>query len=253
MVAIKKNRKNSPNTVGSRLSSNQVKKTEAKSSVADKEKKTVKTDFDKAKADKIDSAKDIKTVKIDKGKQEKAFNKTEKKSDKLTEKNKAEDKLSELQDLLAEKEKELKESHDRLLRASAEFDNYKKRSKREMNDFRKFAYESIIKELLSVVDNLERALETPETKESDKSIIEGVDMTLKEMLKIFDKFSVKPIKSIGEPFNPAFHQAVMQEKSDEHPADTVIKEMQKGYMIHDRLLRPAMVVVSQGKITEENN
>ena len=72
-------------------------------------------------------------------------------------------------------------------------------------------------------------------------------MTLKEMLKVFDKFHVKSIGSIGEPFDPCFHQAVMQEDSDSHPENTVIKELQRGYMMHDRLIRPAMVIVSSAK------
>lgn len=136
-------------------------------------------------------------------------------------------------------------SHDRLLRATAEFDNYKKRSERELGDFRKFANESLIKELLPVMDNLERAIESSAGEAAAASIVEGVDMTLKEIYKVLEKFNLKSLESEGKPFDPNFHQAVMQEETDEMPDNTVLKVMQKGYILHDRLIRPAMVVVAK--------
>ena len=146
-------------------------------------------------------------------------------------------------------EQEAKGNYDRFLRISAEFENYKKRSEREINEFRKYANESLIKEILSVADNLERALDSSRNnKQADTGLVEGVDMTLKEILNIFEKFSVKPVESLGKPFDPTFHQAVMQEQTDGHPENTVINEIQKGYMMHDRLIRPAMVVVSTSKV-----
>ncbi len=157
---------------------------------------------------------------------------------------------SELEKLKKEKE----DYYDRLLRASAELDNYKKRANREMSDLRKYANESLTRELLSVVDNLERAITmSTEGPTSAESILEGVEMTLKEILKILEKFHVKPIESLGETFDPRFHQAVGQEESQESPASTITKELQKGYMIHDRLLRPAMVIVSKGKPGNEDS
>ncbi|MDM8526396.1 nucleotide exchange factor GrpE [Desulfococcaceae bacterium HSG8] len=152
-------------------------------------------------------------------------------------------------------EQESRESHDRLLRVSAEFENYKKRSAREMESFKKFANESIIKELLPVVDNLERAIDSSANlKDADNGIAEGVNMTLKEILKVFEKFGIKPIESIGEAFDPSLHEAVMQEESDEYPGNSVLRELQRGYTIHDRLLRPAMVIVSKAKpVSEDEN
>jgi len=156
--------------------------------------------------------------------------------------------LKELEAKLKGVKDEAKQTYDRLLRVSAEFENYKKRSSREINEFRKFANESLIKEMLPVLDNLERAIASSGDDENTNScILEGVDMTLKEILRIFEKFGVKPIESPGKIFDPCFHQAVMQEESEKHPENTVLKELQKGYMIHDRLLRPAMVVVSIAK------
>ena len=101
-----------------------------------------------------------------------------------------------------------------------------------------------------MVDNLERALQTSGNNEKtdiDSCVIEGVEMTLNEILRILKKFQVTPIEAVGKPFDPAFHEAMMQEESDKFPENTVISEFQKGYMIHDRLLRPAMVIVSKGK------
>ncbi len=148
--------------------------------------------------------------------------------------------------LLETKEQEARETYDRLLRVSAEFENYKKRTAREMEEFRKFANQSLIKEILSVVDNLELALSsTGDSKNADKGLREGLEMTHREILRILEKFHVKPIDAKGQPFDPAFHEAVMQEESTEVADNTVINELQRGYLIHDRLLRPAMVVVAK--------
>ncbi|MBN1931178.1 MAG: nucleotide exchange factor GrpE [Desulfobacterales bacterium] len=161
---------------------------------------------------------------------------------------KTDDTIDELKAKLASKEQEAKDTYDRFLRVSADFENYKKRSERQMDDFKKFANESLIKELLPVVDNLERALITSAANEqSNQTIVEGVDLTIKNILKVFDKFSVKPMESLGKPFDPAFHQAVIHEETDDHPDNTVFKELQKGYLMYDRLLRPAMVAVSKAK------
>ena len=162
------------------------------------------------------------------------------------------DPLKEMEARLESLEKEAKESYDRFLRVSAEFENYKKRAAREMNDFRKFANESFIKAMLPVVDNLDRAIESSSNDDhAQNSVVEGVNMTLKEILKVFEQFNVKPFESLGKAFDPALHQAVMQEETDDHPENTILNELQKGYMMHDRLLRPAMVVVS--KTTESEN
>ena len=158
------------------------------------------------------------------------------------------DPIKELEAKLEAKEKETVETYDRLLRATAEFDNYKKRSSREMAEFRKFANQSLIKEMLSVVDNLELAMNsTNGHKAIDKDLLQGLEMTHKEILKVFEKFNVKSIEAKGQPFDPTFHEAVMQEETNDSPKNTVINELQRGYMIHDRLLRPSMVVVAKPK------
>jgi molecular chaperone GrpE len=152
-----------------------------------------------------------------------------------------------VEDSLKAAEVRAEENHDRLLRVTAEFENYKKRAERDINDFRKFANESLIKEILPIVDNLERALESPEgdSEAASGSMREGVEMTLKGLLSCLKKYGVVPIESLEKPFDPNFHQAVMQEESEARPDNTVSQELQKGYMMQDRLLRPAMVVVSK--------
>lgn len=145
---------------------------------------------------------------------------------------------------------EAKENYDRLLRVSAEFENYKKRTAREQTDLKKYANEALIKDLLSVVDNLERAIDSAANESKDISnFLEGVKMTHQEVLKILKKYHVNPIESVGNQFDPCYHQAVMQTDTSDYPANTIIQELQKGYLIHDRLLRPAMVVVSKSPDT----
>lgn len=163
------------------------------------------------------------------------------------------DPLKEMEEKVESLKNEAAETHDRLLRLAAEFENYKKRSAREMNDFRKFANESFVKAMLPVVDNLDRAIESSSNdKNANSSVVEGVNMTLREILKVFEQYGIKPFESLEKTFDPSLHQAVMQEDDEEYPENTVSKELQKGYMIHDRLLRPAMVVVSKKKAAPEN-
>jgi len=162
------------------------------------------------------------------------------------------DPLKEMEEKVESLQKEAAENHNRLLRVAAEFENYKKRAAREMNDFRKYANESFVKAMLPVVDSLDLAIESSSNdKHANNSMVEGVNMTLKEILKVFEQFGVKRFESIGNTFDPSLHQAVMQEETDTYPENTVSKELQKGYMIHDRLLRPAMVVVSKKRAESE--
>lgn len=146
---------------------------------------------------------------------------------------------------LTELTEQLASEKDRVLRLSAEFENLKKRKQRELDDFKKFANEMIFKSLLTVVDNLERAISAAEENSADDSLLEGVKLTHKDILKIFETFHVKPVEAQNQPFDPNFHQAVTQEETDDFPDNTVTTVLQKGYLLHDRLIRPAMVVVSK--------
>lgn len=156
------------------------------------------------------------------------------------------DPVKELENRCETAEQESRQNYERLLRVSADFENFKKRSFREADDLRKYANELLLLELLSVVDNLERAIQsTSNGNNAVGCVIEGVEMTLKALLKIFERFSVKLIEAVGKPFDPNFHQAMMQEASDLYPENTIVREFQKGYLLYDRLLRPSMVVVSK--------
>lgn len=158
------------------------------------------------------------------------------------------DTMKELEEQLEVATAEAKETHDKFLRVSAELENYKKRVAREMEELRKFANQSLIKNLLPVLDNLELAIKSSaEGKNVDSCLLDGVELTRKEILKIFEKFSVEQIEALGKAFDPRFHEAVMQEETDKHPGNTVINELQKGYLMHDRLIRPSMVVVAMPK------
>ena len=167
------------------------------------------------------------------------------------------DELESVKEELETVKQEAAETYDRLLRMTADFENYKKRSQRERDEQKKFANESLIKDLLPVVDNLERALIAAEEQQSNAAsgngnMVEGVEMTLKEILKILKSYNVTTVEAQGKPFDPTYHEAVMQEESDQYPENTVINELQKGYMLHDRLIRPAMVVVSKGRQNNTN-
>ena len=166
----------------------------------------------------------------------------------------AENQLKEMQAKIEAKDQEAKETYDRLLRVSADFENYKKRSAREIEEFRKYANQTLLKEMLSVVDSLQLAINSSNhRKKTDKNLIEGLNLTLNEILRVFEKFDVRPIAAQGQTFDPAFHEAVMREETEDFPENTVVSEFQKGYLIHDRLLRPAMVVVAAPKTTREDN
>jgi len=160
--------------------------------------------------------------------------------------------IKDLKSKLEIKTGEAEESYDRLLRVSAEFENYKKRTAREMADFKKYANQSLLRELLPIIDNLDLAIKAAaEASDStDVCLLDGVELTRKEILKVFENFHVEPIDALGKPFDPNFHEAVMREESDEHPENTVVSELQKGYLMHDRLLRPTMVVVAMPKNKE---
>jgi molecular chaperone GrpE len=149
---------------------------------------------------------------------------------------------------LAEKEREnqeLKEKNDQLLRHVADMENFKKRLEKERADLKEFANESLIRELLPVVDNLELALDHGRQQESGSALLEGVENVLKGFLQVMTKFGVTPIQAQGEKFDPAFHNAVMQQEDDAAEDQSILQELQKGYLLKNRLLRPAMVVVAR--------
>jgi len=133
---------------------------------------------------------------------------------------------------------------DRLLRTAAEFDNYRKRIDRERREQAEAAASSLLSEILPVVDNLERALQAPSGPEA-AGYRAGVELILRQLMDMLRKRGVTPIEALGVDFDPRFHQAVSQESSDSHRDGEVMEELQRGYMLGDRLLRPAMVKVAK--------
>jgi molecular chaperone GrpE len=156
-----------------------------------------------------------------------------------------EESLEEMKKKLDEKEKEVKEIHDRMLRLAADLENYKKRAAREKEDLVKFSNEEVIKSILPFVDNLERAVDHSEKAREAESLVEGAKLTIRQLLQALNKFGLSPIESLGKPFDPTFHEAVMVVATDQHQPNHVVEEFRKGYLLHDRLIRPAAVSVSK--------
>jgi molecular chaperone GrpE len=151
---------------------------------------------------------------------------------------------------LAAIEGELADTKDRLLRALAETENVRRRLQRERDDAQKYAVANFAKDLLSAVDNLRRALEAmPESEVADgktRSLRDGVAATERELLGAFERHGLKRIDPRGERFDHNFHQAIFEAERSDVPAGTVVEVLQPGYVLHDRLLRPAMVGVAKG-------
>ena len=145
------------------------------------------------------------------------------------------------------KDKEIKAVNDKHLRLLAEFDNYKKRTAREQLDFKKYAYEPAILEILPIVDNLERAQFHTRDAQDINKIYDGLELIIKQSKEILSKLEVTPIPAKGEVFNPAVHQAIAQVETDEMEENRVVEEIARGYFFKDRVLRPAMVSVSKKK------
>lgn len=145
---------------------------------------------------------------------------------------------------LAAKDEEAKGFQEKYLRMAADFENYKRISLREQRDSSLFANERILKDMLPILDNLERAVRFAKENPASNGLMQGVELTLKQFAETLSKFGVTPVVSIGEPFDPACHQAVTKLESNTAPENTVVEEYQKGYRLHDRILRAAMVAVA---------
>ncbi|MEW6409914.1 MAG: nucleotide exchange factor GrpE [Nitrospirota bacterium] len=161
------------------------------------------------------------------------------------EKTVAEREIDELSKELEEKTRELNEVKDKYLRLYAEFENYKKYITKEQRELLRYGNESLIREILSVVDNLERAISHAEGSNESKGLIDGVEMTLNQLKSILEGFGVTPIKAIGEPFDPSRHHALTQVESEEYDENIVVEEFNKGYYLNERVIRPAFVSVAK--------
>ncbi len=166
----------------------------------------------------------------------------------------APDPIALLETKIAQLEKEKKDNYDRYLRAAADLENTRKRTKREIEDAKSDAKNRVLKEMLPVVDNLERAIEHAggggELDPVLKPIVEGVQLVLRQFVTAFERLDITPVDAANQPFDPNLHEAISQVESDVAPG-TVIQVLQRGYKIGDRLLRPALVVVAKAKAAAE--
>ena len=159
--------------------------------------------------------------------------------------------LEQLRQQLEAKELEAKQNYDQFLRQVAELENFKKRMAREKGEAIRYANETLIKDLLPILDNLERAVEHAKGGGNGKPLVEGVEMVLKSLVEVLSKYGITQISAMGETFDPEKHEAIAQVESDEHEPNTVVAEHHKGYYLVDRLLRPSLVSVSKNSETKE--
>ena len=150
----------------------------------------------------------------------------------------------EVQQALAAKIEEVKALQDKYLRLAAEFENFKRLAQRDQREYYRFANESLLKELLPIIDNLERAIRSSKGSPGSDGLIQGVELSLKQFLETLAKFGVRPVNSVGEAFDPSRHQAVAHVESEDASGKIVVEEYQRGYLLHDRILRAAMVAVA---------
>ena len=140
---------------------------------------------------------------------------------------------------------ELIQAQERVLRAQAELENYRKRARRELEDERRYAELPLLRDLAPVLDNVERAIQAAEKKADAATLLEGFKMVAQQLNTVMERHHLVRIEGLHQPFDPHLHQAIMQQPSSEFPADTVIGVAQTGYQLHDRVVRPAQVIVSR--------
>ena len=156
------------------------------------------------------------------------------------------DPLTKLQSEIEAARAEASNNWDLYLRERADLENARKRHQRDKEDALRFANDRLLKEMIPVLDNLERAVNHAEqSDDSNQGLLEGVNMTISQFRKALEDFGVKPINAIGEPFDPNMHQAMGQVESAEQAPNTVVTEFQRGYLLHNRLLRPSLVMVAK--------
>jgi len=153
--------------------------------------------------------------------------------------------IAALEERLAEKCQEAEANHNRFLKSCADLENYKKRVEREKKELLDYANDTLIKELLHVIDNMERALSHINDDVDIESLKEGLTLSIEQIFPMLEKFGLERVRAVGERFDPTVHEAVSHEVSSDHGPETVIREFQRGYTLKGRLLRPSMVAVSK--------
>ncbi|MDA1013969.1 MAG: nucleotide exchange factor GrpE [Planctomycetota bacterium] len=151
-----------------------------------------------------------------------------------------------LEDQLAAALQERDANHDRWIRTQAELENFRRRSSKELSEFRQYQSVPIIRDLLPAIDNLQRALSAAEQSQSLDELVTGIKMIVSQIEGVFTSHHAEPIETVNLPFDPNLHEAIQQMPSAEHPAMTIIQELEKGYTINGRVVRPSKVLVSSG-------
>ena len=165
----------------------------------------------------------------------------------------AADPLQELKQEIENAKQEASKNWDLYLRERADLENARKRHQRDREEAIRFANDRLLKEMIPVLDNLERAVGHAEQGEDDnQGLLEGVNMTISQFRKVLEDFGVKPINALGADFDPNLHQAMGQVESEDQAPNTVVSEFQKGYLLNDRLLRPSLVMVAKAPSGETN-
>lgn len=152
---------------------------------------------------------------------------------------------------LIEKEKEAKENYEKYLRSAAELENYKKFAAKERADLIRYNNENIIRDILPVLDSLDRALDLEGTSKDVNAFMDGLRMIQEQLFTRLEKYGVRKIEAVGKEFDPNIHEALLQVASDEHENNHVIREFEKGYLLNDRLLKPAKVSVARRPASEK--
>jgi molecular chaperone GrpE len=155
-----------------------------------------------------------------------------------------EEEIRRLREALEAKTREAEEHRDRYLRAAAEFDNARKRAARERDEYTRYATESLLREILPVLDNFERALQSSRTESTAGAVTAGVELIQRELLRVLEKFGVTSFTSVGQPFDPEKHEAIARVPARGQAEGTVVDETARGYLLNGRVLRPAMVTVA---------
>ncbi len=155
-----------------------------------------------------------------------------------------EEEIQRLREALQAKTQEAEEQRERYIRGAAEFDNARKRAAREREDYTRYANESLLRELLPVLDNFGRALQAARSEPGSAAVTAGVELIQRELLRVLEKFGVTPFDSLGQPFDPERHEAIARVPAMGQREGTVVNETARGYMLNGRVLRPAMVTVA---------
>jgi molecular chaperone GrpE len=154
------------------------------------------------------------------------------------------DEVAQLREALEAKTREAEALQERSLRTMAEFDNAKKRAARERDEYTRYANESVLREILPVLDNFDRALQAARAEPGAAAVVAGVELIQRELTRVLEKFGAVPFDSVGQPFDPTRHEAVARVHDPDRPDMTVVSETARGYLLNGRVLRPAMVTVA---------